>query len=457
MEKVPKIKIRCILTLGLAGLITLSPMMTYGKPNEETKLQRPSDWAASDLYDAEVCGILPLDWQKNLHKVVNKEQMSYIHQGLEGKLKQLNMYKARQMEQKNIVTRGDVLVSYYEFLKQYNTDIDMMSDAITYMKEAGVISGETEAELKLDKPCTLQEAVVFANRFLEDLYTKLGAGSKGFLWEVSNEGRTVYLLGTIHLGKENLYPFNQTLDTIIEDADKVAFEVDFNDQRGQAYLLQKQMYMEDATLNDVIEPELYEDVIQVMKELGVPEEQAKRYKPWALANTFVVLAGSSENELITTNLELPAIDYYIYNKALIEEKEILELEGYVFQADLLDSIPIAIQIESLEQGIDVMKSDGIQTNESVQAMNTWTEYFREGDIEGFTESYAKDLALDNGDEMTTHLFGKRDDYMTAKIIEYLTKGDEGTYLVVVGAGHMIGETGIVHELNEAGYSVKVVQ
>jgi uncharacterized protein YbaP (TraB family) len=41
--------------------------------------------------------------------------------------------------------------------------------------------------------------------------------------------------------------------------------------------------------------------------------------------------------------------------------------------------------------------------------------------------------------------------MTAKIREYLTTGK--IYFVVVGAGHVVGEEGIVSQLRRDGYEV----
>ena len=54
------------------------------------------------------------------------------------------------------------------------------------------------------------------------------------------------------------------------------------------------------------------------------------------------------------------------------------------------------------------------------------------------------------------LFINRDERMTNKIVEYLGDKEDATYLVTVGAGHMVGKKGIINRLQNLGYTVNVV-
>jgi len=51
------------------------------------------------------------------------------------------------------------------------------------------------------------------------------------------------------------------------------------------------------------------------------------------------------------------------------------------------------------------------------------------------------------------LVDERNKIMAGKVQEYLDATD-GSYFVVVGAGHLVGKTGIVQLLREKGYSVE---
>jgi uncharacterized protein YbaP (TraB family) len=50
------------------------------------------------------------------------------------------------------------------------------------------------------------------------------------------------------------------------------------------------------------------------------------------------------------------------------------------------------------------------------------------------------------------LFDERNDKMTSKIEGYLKSN--GTYFVIVGAGHLVGKKGIVELLKSKGYGVE---
>src|SRR5690625_1478137 len=50
------------------------------------------------------------------------------------------------------------------------------------------------------------------------------SGQGGFLWRVDNEDTTVYLQGTIHIGPQSFYPFNDAIESAYEEADVVVPE-----------------------------------------------------------------------------------------------------------------------------------------------------------------------------------------------------------------------------------------
>ncbi|MCX7774462.1 MAG: TraB/GumN family protein, partial [Clostridia bacterium] len=78
-----------------------------------------------------------------------------------------------------------------------------------------------------------------------------------FMWEVkAKEGNgKLYLLGSIHAGKEGLYPLNDTIMKAYEASDVLAVECDVStllqrDNLGE--LMQKMMYTDGTTVKDHI-------------------------------------------------------------------------------------------------------------------------------------------------------------------------------------------------------------
>lgn len=446
-----------VCSLGLLTCIVMGSFPVYARDTAKEPIQI-AKWAQGELYNAEVSGLVPTGYAEVLTQNITESQLSEIIAGLRKQLTAAGLTQKSDIVEVVASTRGEVLNFYYNVLKAYEGNIDLQADAMTYMQHAGVIKGDKDNNLNLDQACTVQDAIIFANRIIKDLYNQTGEGTKGFLWEVSDENNKVYLLGTIHLGKAEMYPFSANLNHALEEADNVSFEVDFNDQQGIVYLMQKQMYLDGTTLKDHVDEETYKRTIDAFNAFGMPEEQTKTYKPWALANSLTVLSAQDSTD-IAQAAAYPAVDVYIYSKALLEEKEILEIEGYVFQADLLDGIPVDYQIESLKVGLDAIEGKGSKVEgetPEVALTNEWLAQFMARDIEGFTKSYNKDSALESGDIMAKALFDGRDDHMTQKVVEYLKDESHETYFVAVGAGHMIGEKGIIKQLQDLGYTVKVV-
>lgn len=446
-----------VCSLGLLACMVMGSVPVYAEEIAQTPIQ-VAKWAQGDLYNAEISGLVPVGYLEVLTQSITESQLNEIVVGLKNQCIQAGLIETNHLTETVATTRGEVLNYYYNILKGYEGSIDLKEDTLTYMQQAGVINGDEDKNLNLDRVCTVQEAIIFASRIVSDLYKQTGAGTKGFLWEVSDEDNKVYLLGTIHLGTAEMYPVSTHLNDVIKEADNISFEVDFNDQQGLVYLMQKQMYLDGTTLKDHVDEETYKRTVDIFTTFGMTEEQTQMYKPWALASSLTVLSAQDNTDIVQAT-SYPAVDFYVYAKALLEEKQILEIEGYVFQSDLLDSIPVDYQIESLKAGLDMIEGKNAQVEGEIDESaltQEWLAQFMARDIEGFTTSYDKDGALASGDIMAKALFDGRDDHMTQKVVEYLNDESNETYLVTVGAGHMVGEKGIVKQLQDLGYTVNVV-
>ena len=52
---------------------------------------------------------------------------------------------------------------------------------------------------------------------------------KSFLWRVQSKRSTVYILGSIHLLKKDIYPLSRTIENAFEKSDYLAVEADINE------------------------------------------------------------------------------------------------------------------------------------------------------------------------------------------------------------------------------------
>jgi uncharacterized protein YbaP (TraB family) len=139
------------------------------------------------------------------------------------------------------------------------------------------------------------------------------------------------------------------------------------------------------------------------------------------------------------------IDMHFMNKAS-GKKKIVELESLEYQFDLLSGFDddeqeaflrytlrdLHVLEQELQSMIDAWKSGDTETLESIVKKST------SGDFD-MSSVYEK-------------LITERNRNMVAKIEEYLE--DDETYFIIVGAGHLVGEQGIIEILKDKGYSVK---
>jgi len=301
---------------------------------------------------------------------------------------------------------------------------------------------------------------VLADRLVLALYDYCNAGSLGLLWKATGNGNTLYLLGSIHVDRSNIYPFHKQLRDIITSADEVIFEVNLNDSDGIAAYAAMQFYSDGTTLKDHISPELYAKVVDAMETLGVPEEITATIKPWALAATLQAYALMDDSP----GDSFMAVDVYVNAKAVNMGVPIGAVETFQFQGNLFDTLSPEYQEAYLAAGLALFlgedgstEEDSGMVDETMESMENWMTAWKTRDADSFATSFDKEAILESGDELNVKLFKDRDPGMIAAADAYLKNGTGHTYLMVVGAGHMVGDTGIVQGLKDLGYTVELCE
>ena len=449
-----------LLAFGLLG--SAVPVLAAEGPQAEPI---PA-WAYGELADIYAMGLAGDEIYTDHSKPVTQEQLDKMTKVAADKLALL------EVEQRSgggsfviDTTRVGVLNALYmEALPYAFAGID--AGPVEFLSSLGVIHGDG-ADLALDRPCTLLEAACFANRMILALYDQQNAGSLGLLWKAEGNGNTLYLLGSIHTDRGNLYPFHKQLRDIIPSAELAAFELDFNSQEGIDEFTAMQVYSDGTTLKDHIDPELYQEVVDALAPLGMPEEQVAQYKPWTLSNSFTALSMTDD----TTSENAMALDLYVNAKASNVGVPVEGVETYAFQGKIFDDLSDEFQEDYLAmtlamfQGMDAAGDLSEEEKaeleaalkEQYDAVDRWMEQWKTRDVEAFAKDYPKDdIQGDATNELNAKLFEGRDPNMIAWADRYLKQEGSHTGIMTVGAGHMVGRTGIVQGLKDLGYTVEVV-
>ena len=453
-----------LLTLLLAFGLLGSAVPVFAA---ETQSEPIPAWAYGEVADIYAMGLVGDEIYTDHSGPVTQEQLDKMTQVAADKLALLGVDQHSGAGSFVLdTTRGGVLNALYmEALPYAFEGVD--AGPVEFLSSLGVIHGDG-ADLALDRPCTLLEAASFASRMILALYDGQNAGSLGLLWKAEGVGgNTLYLLGSIHTDRNNLYPFHKQLRDVITGAETAAFELDFNSQEGIDEFTAMQVYSDGTTLKDHVDPELYQEVVEALAPLDMPEEQVASYKPWALANTFTALSMLDE----TSSDNAMALDLYVSAKASNLGIQVEGIETYAFQGKIFDDLSDEYQENylamtlSMYLGMDA--AEGLSEEEKAEyeaalkeqdeAVDRWMEQWKTRDVEAFANDYPKDdIQANTNDELNSKLFEGRDPNMIAWADRYLKQSGSHTGLMTVGAGHMIGKTGIVQGLRDLGYTVEVV-
>lgn len=268
--------------------------------------------------------------------------------------------------------------------------------------------------------------------------------SQGFLWKTENEGKTLYLLGSIHVADNSLYPLRSEITEAFAQADVLAVEVDISNATTPEVterILEMSMLPEDQTLPELISEETYARLGEFLIANGLETNQFDGYYPWVVATTIQTLQG------LQAGYD-PAIgvDMHLLEQAMANEVEILELESYESQMVMMSSYSLAAQEASLNQSLDAYEGE---TDEVVDLVNMWIQ----GD-EDMLLQVIREVEADP--ESNKLMLADRNHAMHEQLLAYLESDseDEQVWFVVVGAAHMLGETGLVTLLEDAGYVVE---
>jgi len=291
----------------------------------------------------------------------------------------------------------------------------------------------------------------------KDLVKETGRPGEALIWEVKSDTTTIYLVGSIHVAKEDMYPMQQVLldafydsDAIAVEADVIAFEQNI---QLQMELMQLLLYIDGTTISDHISEETFKDLQEYMDTVGIEGLEdyiAYMYKPAAL-EMFI-----SQEYVAAWEYDFETgVDKYFLNLAKQMGKPVIEIESVQFQFEMIAGYSDRLQEELLKGAISMTEED---LKEGKELLDRMYQSWLAGDIEELERILEEDedSELSEADaelveEYNTKMMINRNAGMVTKAIDML-KGDKKIFYVV-GAAHMFGESGLVNQLELAGYTV----
>jgi len=265
-------------------------------------------------------------------------------------------------------------------------------------------------------------------------------GAKSCLWTVSAPSNKIYLLGSLHVLKQDTYPLADAIERAYADSRVIIFETDIaamQEPGMQARLLELGLYPAEQNLLQHLDGDTRQRLAKKLDEVGLPLEQFSRFKPWFVALTLTTL------ELQRMGYD-PAygVDIHFYNRATSDGKEIGFLEPAEYQINLLGTMVEQDQKNFLRQ---TLKDLEVVNELAGDLVRSW----KDGDAVKLHELLYQ--SFKDYPELHERLLIQRNKNWIKKIEGAMRTGKN--VLIVVGAGHLVGPESVVDLLKKKGYQI----
>lgn len=273
------------------------------------------------------------------------------------------------------------------------------------------------------------------------------APRRGALYKVQHDGRTSYLFGTVHAGKQTFFPLEPQVTRALADSNALVLELDVRaSEPFQQALAAHGRYPQGENIRQHLSGDTLALLQQALARAGMSLDKLEQYRPWLLAN-LLVGAEIERNGYVRSH----GVEQFLLKTAALQSKPLRELESADYQLGLFASMNDAQQESYLRENLAELAS-GAALEKTASLIDAWSR----ADASGINAAWQ---AMVSGGSvsaafMARTLLGKRNPEMAASI-ETIMKADR-TAFVGVGLLHLLGEQGVPELLRQRGYQVEQI-
>lgn len=275
--------------------------------------------------------------------------------------------------------------------------------------------------------------------------------SAQLLWKVSGNGSKgeSFIFATHHVAPTSVLDSIAGLNDAIKSVETVYGEIDMAEMTSpsaQQVIMTFAMAPSDSTLTQVLTPSQIDSINTVLAKYTqgmVKVEQMNVLKP-AMVNTQIAM--------FQAMVEFPEfngkeqLDMTVQNRGKEAGKAVKGFETMDEQLGMLMCDPIMEQVDDL---MHTVRTDGTASEQAHQLANA----YRTGNLEEIEKiMFAPEVGM--SEDTAERLLFRRNDNWIAKLKGILPSE---TVFIAVGAGHLIGEHGLLEQLKKLGYTVEPVK
>jgi uncharacterized protein len=265
---------------------------------------------------------------------------------------------------------------------------------------------------------------------------------QGLLWQVAKDGRPVaHVFGTIHLADPEILALPAPVLEAFRGASSLAVETvldgDAVKTLGMAMALPP-----DRNLQDIVPADVFERALAAAQPYGLQAPHLNRLKPWAVAMLITV----PPDEIMRRNAGQLALDLWFVSEARAAAKPVHALETVLEQVDVFESLPAADQAAYLRAAaIDVAEKQRLMAAMKAAYLRRDLDAVRGATRENMPEADRPFAA-----RVEKGLLEARNRHMAERMVQRFGEGDA---FIAIGALHLPGDDGVLHLLEQRGYTL----
>ncbi len=269
-------------------------------------------------------------------------------------------------------------------------------------------------------------------------------GTKHFFWRARSSTATVYLLGSIHVRRNRPLQVPEIVEKSFQSADYVGFEYDLSqlEQVKTAkpdYFRNHCVYPEGDSLQNHLKPSQWNLIRKFAQKSGIPIDQISMYKPYIL-NEVIPSKGGDQ----TVFLKEYGIDEIFLRKAQAAKKPIFGMEFWYEPLQDMDTL-------TDQEQASILFGTTKGTSNNHRFMDEIFADWKTGNTTDIDSIVNSDVSPIDKAVMDKMVKFRNEKWMGQ--FDRIFQG-RGTYFIVVGSGHLVGDYGLPNLLRRKGYEVE---
>jgi len=267
------------------------------------------------------------------------------------------------------------------------------------------------------------------------------AQSKGLLWKIDGP-QPSYVFGTIHLSDPRVTDHPNVFWDAFRKTSTFAMEVVIDSaglmEMGMAVLAGPQ----EKGWEERLSRDEYQKLQQAMQKRGYPPAFIPMLKPWVHAMLIAV----PPRQLDSMQKSLP-LDFLLQQRAVSQGKTVVGLEEMGEQVSVFERMSLPDQIQMLSAMVRYQENLEGLTEQLIAA-------YRDRDLAQLGRLMDEGLRMSGADRSyRDRLLLDRNRRMFERMLPLVQRGNA---FIAVGAGHLVGEDGLLRLLERRGFRVQSV-